>query len=238
MKIYLLNLLGHELHKSSHVGFCILWKTKLHLGEKSKISSFSMYLIRGVVYLEDKAEIGRFNILNGFFDLNLKKGAVISNFCQFKNGGERVVQSATKFNLGKLSKITSGHYFDLSSSIDIGFNCVIGGRNSQFWTHGFIHQDLGETRYINIKEIIIGDGVYLGSRVTLNPGAHVENNVNVLSGSVLSGKVEMDLLIGTSKKYIIYDFKHVSIKDLYDIDYNYKCGNPRITKKSDPPSAG
>ncbi|HEQ3486053.1 TPA: hypothetical protein VGS89_002659 [Vibrio cholerae] len=236
LKIYILNVLGHELHKSSYVGFCILWKTKLHLDEKSKISSFSMYFVRGVVFLEAGAVLGRFNILSGLFNLNLKEGAVISNFCQFKNGGGRVVQSSTKFTLGRLSKITSGHYFDLSSSIDIGVNCVVGGRDSQFWTHGFIHQDLGETRYINITGITIGDGVYLGSRVTLNPGTHVADNVNILSGSVLSGEIGMDLVIGTSKKCVIYDFKNISIKDLYDIDYNYKCGNPRITKKNSPPS--
>ncbi|WP_154140333.1 acyltransferase [Photobacterium damselae] len=231
IKIFFLNFLGHKVHYSSYIGFSIFWGPVLVLEKKSSLHSLNMFYFDGLLKLNESSTVYRFNIFIGSFNFYLDREAVIANFNKFKNSGLSVIECQKDLMLGFNSKITSNHYFDLSDNITIGSNCVIGGRDSQFWTHGFIHSNLGLERYINLSPISIGDGCYFGSRVLINPGCNIDKNVNVLGGSVLSGNVKSNIVVGSSPKVIIYDFNKVPLSKIYDIDYDFKCGNPRIKRK-------
>ncbi|GEA52296.1 hypothetical protein VIN01S_31000 [Vibrio inusitatus NBRC 102082] len=230
-KNWILRLFGCDVAQDASIGFLLFFGKFIKVGEKSKLGSFSYYGSGVEINVHKNTNIGHFNVFSGDFCLTQEEGSVISNFVQIKNGGTSVIPEKSFFHLGDFTKITSKHYFDVSCSIVFGSNCVVGGRDSQFWTHGFLHQEYGSKRYISLNSIKIDDGVYIASRVLINPGTHVEYNVNILAGSVVSGHIKAGLVVASSGKKVIMDLKEKSIDELYHIDFDYKCKNPRLLTK-------
>lgn len=229
-KNFLLNSFGHRIASNASIGFCLVWKTMLDVGESAKISNFSLFKTRSI-NLESSSKIGFLNIFIGEFDIKLSKSAEIANFCTFKNAGLKVIPEKSVFALGGGSKLTSKHYIDMSSSVLIGGGTVVGGRDTQIWTHGFLHINSGKTRFIKFDEVVIGDGVYIGSRCTISPGAKVENNVNIAAASSVSGLIPISNLCCPAKLRVLSENSEEILGEGYEFDYEYKCGNPRITKK-------
>ncbi|WP_442972205.1 DapH/DapD/GlmU-related protein [Rhodococcus sp. WAY2] len=44
------------------------------------------------------------------------------------------------------------------------------------------------------EEIIIGDGVWIGARATILPGARIGNGVMIAAGAVVRGNIESDAI--------------------------------------------
>ena len=131
--------------------------------------------------------VGRFCCFLGPMDVKIAEKSSIGNFNRFITGSW--TQSDLKwsyeprFLLGKNSKITSGHYFDIAASISIGDRCTIAGYGSQFWSHG---------PDISNKNISIGNDCCIGSAAKFCPGSAIGNRVLVGIGSVLKSNIEAD----------------------------------------------
>ncbi len=230
-KTSLLKALKFDVASGALIGNSLVLTTQIFLGEKSRIGSFNLIGKNVKVDLKHSARIGSLNIIVGDFLFKMNEGSMLSNSCSVKNAGEGVIPESSIFEVGRGSKITSKHYFDLSCSIFIGCNCVVGGRESQFWTHGFLHENAGKRRFISFRSINVADGVYIGSAVIVNPGTNIGIDANILSGSVLAGDIQPSCVLGTSSKKIVYDLSENSIENIYEIDLHYKCNNPRLLTK-------
>lgn len=186
LKVKILNLMGHSISRKSKIGPVILGKsTKLSLHEGTIIGGFNLFSCY-LVELKQDSFIRRFNTFQGVFSVKLDKQASIGNFNRFVNSSRELQVSKSEFKLGVSSNLTSKHYFDMTASIIIGRNTVIGGGGSQFWTHGFQHFNKGKSRFRVDGAIQVGDGVYIGSRVLFNPGVTVSDSVSLGAGAIVS----------------------------------------------------
>jgi len=222
IKVFLLNYIGHSINKTVKIGPVFLGKdVKLNLEKGASIGSFNIFMCHRV-HLKERAFIRRLNTFKGFFDLMLNEGAVIGNFNRFVNGGEKLVTSSSIFSLGVCSNLTSKHYFDLTESIIIGNNTVIGGLSSQFWTHGFQHFDKGLIRNRVDGAIKIGEGVYVGSQVIFNPNVVVDDDISLGAGAVISRSISKQgtyvsqqlRFIETTKKSFYAKYKRVNSSNI------------------------
>lgn len=95
-------------------------------------------------------------------------------------------QYGRTLNVGENVLITSDHYFDLAGSLIVGNNSWIGGKDSQFWTHGAGVKD---------RNIKIGKECYISSAVRFAPGSSVGDYSIVALASVVTRKF--------SEKYVM-----------------------------------
>ncbi|MCG9750331.1 hypothetical protein L1D54_07555 [Vibrio brasiliensis] len=227
----LLNKLGANVSSSAKIRNCLFYKTDLIVGERGEIGYFNMFLSVNKVIMEPDSKIGSFNQFSGDFDLKLYKSSRISNSNIFRGAKQGLFNEESYFVLKSNSIVTSSHYFDLSSSIYVASKSVIGGRNSQFWTHGFLHVNEGNTRYIKLESIWIEDGVYIGSNCTINPGSIIEKNVNVVSATTVNGRLIEGGVYGSSAIRKIMQVDEEIINDTYEVDEQHSSGHPRIIKR-------
>ena len=163
--------------------------------------------------------------------MEIKKFGAIGNFCTFKNAGLAVIDKPSNLVIGTRSKLTSHHYLDMSADVLIGNNTVIGGRDTQIWTHGFSHIEKGNLRYIKIEPVNIGSGVYIGSRCTINPATIIEDECNIGAASSVAGIISSQAYYCSQKLRVVGQLSKQKLEKENYIDYDYKCGNPRILDK-------
>lgn len=216
IKRSLLNLLGHQVTRGATIGIIFLGKnTRLLMDKNTYIGSLN-YINCKIVKLGHDSFIRHFNMFSGDFDLELESGSSIGNLNRFKNSQMFLEYEVPKFSIGTDSNITSMHYFDMTDSISIGNNSVVGGSYSQFWTHGFRHLDFGNTRVRIDAKISIGSGVYLGSKVILNPGVKITDMVSVGAGAVVGKSLLKDGLYVTQNLRFI-NASDAEFRKKYDI---------------------
>ena len=108
------------------------------------------------------------------------------------------------------TRITYDNFFDLTCSISFGKNSQVAGKGSQFWTHGYMHDNSGTERIRVDGEIIIGDNVYVGTRCVFNPGVKVYNAINIGGNSVISKDLtESGMYVNQSLRYLKKDVQQV-----------------------------
>lgn len=206
-KNVILNAFGHCISRRAKVGFIVIsGDTRLILSEGARIGSLNFFSCK-TIEMQAASFIRRGNTFSGRFNILLGAGASIGNFNRFVRGKGHEVGPVSVFSLGTRANVTSGHYFDLTMSIEMGKNTVAGGVFSQFWTHGFRHLNRGDHRVRVDGPIVIGDGVYIGSSVVFNPGVRVVSEVAVGSGAV----VAKDLL--SSGLYVCQRLRQVTLDD-------------------------
>ncbi|BCN92700.1 hypothetical protein THMIRHAM_04850 [Thiomicrorhabdus immobilis] len=227
LRNFFLNLCGLNLHKTSKVGLSFILNKNIKLGKYSKISHFNFLQCDSVTLLENST-IGRLNFFRGRFDVYMEDNSHIGNSNILKNNGLRVIPKVSSLKLGFCSKITSAHYIDLSCNVIFGNNCIVGGRNSTLWTHGFVHFNKGTKRLIKLEGIHIGDGVYIGSNCVLNPGTVICDEINIGSGTSIAGHLkEAGLYVNQKVRYV----KLGSLDEFLEnreYDPKYKTGNIRV----------
>lgn len=117
------------------------------------------------VVLGAGAHIGHFNVIRSARSFSMGEGAYVKHLNDFFGRppvGRFVDRS---IEVGQRSLIMSRHFFDLSGTIVIGDDVIIGGRASQFWSHSrFKH--LGGPE-LEPRRLDVGDRVYVGARATL-----------------------------------------------------------------------
>jgi acetyltransferase-like isoleucine patch superfamily enzyme len=130
------------------------------------------------VSLGRNARIGHLNLFWDLKTVQIGPDTVLFNLNHFvaNKGG------VDAFSIGEGAKITSRHFFDCSGGIQIDDHALIGGRDSQFWTHYF---DAKSAR-IQLRDLVIGERCYICARATLIY-CHVPPWSVVAAGSVVRG---------------------------------------------------
>ena len=167
----------------------------------------------GTVIVVSKAviatcKIGAFNLFVGPMKIEIGEGSSIGNrntfSCGFWTTQEQYQNKnyARSLQIGADTLITSGHYFDVAGSFNLGAGSWIAGIGSQFWTHGAGVTD---------RDVRIGRDCYLGSAVRFAPGSAIGNNVIVAMGSVVTKKFDISkAMIGGVPATVLkkdYDWK-------------------------------
>lgn len=184
---------------------------------KLKIFCYNFFMGYKISY---KASVGFFNVINAE-ELHVFDDAVLGNFLRV-NGKPKVflyekvkLKSYTAINgYGKLvineNTVVNSAYFDLASFINIGKNVVIGGKGTEFWTHGY---DINRNKLIG--GITIGDNTYIGSRVIFNLGISVAANVSIGAGTVVSKTIKESFQFIVSNQIVCKKAKEVSVSNNY-----------------------
>ena len=174
-------LLGYEISCRSKIGFgtilhvrhCVI--NDSHIGILNRISCESLEL--------NCAVIKKMNVIRKIDSFVMSHGAVIVSHNYFVGTTLPNILMADFF-LGKNSVITSNHYFDLVNHIRVGDNVVIGGSQTQIWTHGF---DIN--RNMISAPVVLQDNIYIGSRCLLCLGVEIASNVSIGAGTCVSRSI-------------------------------------------------
>jgi acetyltransferase-like isoleucine patch superfamily enzyme len=182
-KILLYRLIfRYRIAKKCKIGFSLLLCNKLELGAGAEIGNFNLIVRVRNMILSASAKIGHRNVIKNSLTFQLDEGSSIVNGNRFIR--DPLVSDYGNFYLGKKSRITSKHLFDLTDDIHIGDNTVIGGIGSRFWTHGFDIYRNGIRASITIK-----NNCYLGSSCLVNLGVTVESENQIGMGTVVSKSI-------------------------------------------------
>lgn len=199
---FFLRLLGHKIGKRVKIGVSIIYVDFLELGDNSQIGHLNLILNKSFK-LKTYSLIGYLNILKGPFDLILESKAAIGNKNYLTRAKKGVTYGDASLVIGNGSKITVSHHLDLTKSITLGKNSIIAGINSQLWTHGYYHANLGPDRIRIDGEVHIGNNVYVGSGCIFNPGITVGNAIHIGAGSVISKDlIESGMYVGQALRFI------------------------------------
>lgn len=162
------------------------WILSYSIAPKTKIGFGTVIAVDRAVL--DGCSIGRFNRLTGPMSVNIGSGTQIHVRNTFWCGSwvhemPRMAGLPRRLVLGRDMHVNSYLFFDVTGEIVVGDRTQLGGRGSQFWTHGPASTDFSVT---------IGEDCYIGSGALFAPGSRIGNNVIVGMGSVVTGIVEAD----------------------------------------------
>ncbi|MBN1377688.1 MAG: hypothetical protein JXA04_00475 [Gammaproteobacteria bacterium] len=140
----------------------------------------------------EKSYIGRMNIMNGPFSVELDKRASIGNRNTILRGSLGIVTYGfSELRLGELAKITSSHRIDCTQSVTIAAFSTMAGIGSQIWTHGYIHETHGACRYRVDGKVEIGHNVYIGSGCIISMGVNIASGVIVGAGVTVARNLDV-----------------------------------------------
>ena len=151
----------------------------------AKIGNFNLFDIHYFA-LGKKSEVRIFNRFNGFNKAVISCEAVIGR-------GNEFIGTASSFSpfkeleniyVGDRSLILKNNIIDLSDTINIGNDVVVGGSHSQFWTHGFDHKRTKIQGPINIS-----NNVYIGSKSIILANVNIIEDVVVGAGTIVSKNI-------------------------------------------------
>lgn len=183
---WVLNLMGHQVHFKSRIGFSIVWVTgKLTLHQSARIGHFNVLRLNNLI-IKESGYIEKFNNVNGPIDIELDQTAAIGNRNTIYRAPIGVTYGIAILRLGVLSKITGNHRIDCTRSIRLGDFTTIAGHDSQLWTHAYYHDKTGAGRFRVDGEIEIGNNVYIGSRCVITGGVKIVDGVVVGANACVS----------------------------------------------------
>ncbi len=209
LAIRLLNLLGHKIHIKAKIGFSWIESPLIIMSENSCIGHLNIIKISSI-QMKENASIRNFNRMRGPFNLKMEKRAAIGNNNSIYRAKFPITIGITELYLSELAIITSKHTFDCTCSIFIGDFTTISGFGTQFWTHGFYHENQGVGRIRIDGSIIIGNNVSIGSRCIVNPGVRVGNAINVGGNSCISKSIlNPGMYVSQGLRYIPTDISKI-----------------------------
>jgi acetyltransferase-like isoleucine patch superfamily enzyme len=148
------------------------------------------------VSMGDNVTICHFNIFKGIRNLKIGDEVYIKNFNNFY-GSPHFSDWPCALDIGAKSKIMSHHFIDVSGQITLGYDVIIGGRDTQIWSHTRLIEN--QVPILTHLSVDIGDSAYIGARATL-VGCKLPKNVTVGAGSVItkdfSTEIEPVLIAG------------------------------------------
>ncbi|GFP76997.1 sugar O-acetyltransferase [Clostridium fungisolvens] len=156
--------------------------------------------------MENKLKVHEYNLLSP--DEKDKIERLIKNILG-KTGDNIVVEQPFHCDYGKNIEVGNNFFANYNLTIlDVGK--VVIGKNAQFapnvslYTAGHpLHPDSRNSGYEYGIGITIGDNVWLGGNVVVNPGVHIGNNVVIGSGSVVTKDIPDNVIaVGNPCKVI------------------------------------
>jgi acetyltransferase-like isoleucine patch superfamily enzyme len=151
--------------------------------ENTSIGHFNVFKVQHLNFTNSK--VRSFNIIQllWMIDLNgsfLGKGNKIYGF----KSHDLLPEKQCIFKMGKKSELSGKHFFDVTNSITIGDNVVVGGFNSAFWTHGYDFK-----RNFKTGSIKIGNNVFIGSHSSITHAVEIGNNITIGTRSVITKSI-------------------------------------------------
>ena len=159
---------GWEIGKDVRLGFSIIHAARVTIG--------------------DGVAIGHGNIFKNIRVLTIEQGALVKHLNHFFAQPD-AMEGARELRVDHGAHIMSRHFFDLAGRIHIGPHAVIGGRETQIWTHSI--RMTAEGRRTVSSEVVIGAGAYVGARATLVECTISQHSV-VAAATVVAGSVGRD----------------------------------------------
>lgn len=160
------------------------------MGRNATIGSLNFIACKSIV-MRTTTVIGWGNIFRGPFRVRLGETARIGNrnviTCSPRLGGMRPVSMLW---LAFGGRITGQHALDMMRSIRFGRFTHLAGRQSQIWTHSYVHALSGPARARIDGAVYLGDNVYVGAHSCINPGVRVEDSITIGSHSSVSTHLE------------------------------------------------
>lgn len=171
-------LFGYEIHPEARIGALTL--IDVEEARIGRVEILGTCAFRGPFRLAigDDTRVGRWN--------TVECGAWVTDPV-FKD-----THYARECRIGKDCLVTTGHFVDATGGFSVGDRTHVGGRGSQFWTHGAGMPDPSDTGSVSI-----GSDCVVSSRVIFTPGSAVADGTQVASGSVVTTRLEAtNVLIG------------------------------------------
>jgi acetyltransferase-like isoleucine patch superfamily enzyme len=196
------NMLGYKISYNSQIGFFNLINVTNCDIEGGRIGMFNTISCKTLA-------IGKNSYVNKYNRIRYVNFFLLGENCKFRNNNSvfgTVEDGPYKQYEGLSIKngctVTSGHVFDCSDSILIGSKVIIGGKASQFWTHGFTNDE------VKVQgPIILEDDIYIGSRCLFMPGIKVCGDNYITSGTTVSKSILESGVYASSKLMKIGELK-------------------------------
>ena len=141
------------------------------------------YLEAQHVVIGDNVRIGHFNIARGLGHLEVGEWTYIANFNHFFGAIAYGGPWTAILKIGSHVNFMSRHFVDVGGRVEIGNRCVIGGRDTHFWSHTRELRD-GQPM-LQPTSVLVGDEVYVGARSTL-VSCQIPDGAVVGAGSVVT----------------------------------------------------
>lgn len=136
-------LLGWQIGKNVQIGWSFLDAHKVTLG--------------------DNVRIGHFNLIRGLKQFSIGEGTYIANLNQMF--GANYPGWDSTLTIGSRVNFMSRHFIDIGGTVTIGDRAVIGGRDTQFWSH--TREAVGGKEALHPTTVRVGNDAYIGARATL-----------------------------------------------------------------------
>ena len=207
---YILRLLGCHCNNRVRIGyFNIILVDKIELYKDISIGHFNFIRVNSLI-LGEYSYINYFNQIRGPFDLILSDKAAIGKNNMIIRAKKGITYGESKLALGKLTKINSFHFLDLTRSIVFKDFSILAGVRSQIWTHGYVHAEKGKDRYRVDGEVEIGNNVYIGSGCLINPGVTISNAINVGGNTtVAKSLIESGMYVSSGLRFLSKNYDDI-----------------------------
>jgi acetyltransferase-like isoleucine patch superfamily enzyme len=160
--------------------YCMGWQ--IGAGVKIGLS----YIDARDVVIGDAVRIGHFNVIRHLKVFAVGANTCIKNFNSFFGAAAQHPAWASCLEIGDSVNCMSHHFIDAGGKITIGHHSVLGGRESQIWSHGLCYDQSG-TPSLQSFQVEIGSYVYIGARATL-VGCSIPDQSAIGAGSVVTKK--------------------------------------------------
>ena len=147
----------------------------------SGVSIGLSYIDAAEVTLGDGVKVGHFNVIRGIKRLSIGEDTYIANLNQMF--GASYPGWASELVIGKRVNFMSRHFVDIGGTVTLGDGAVIGGRDTQFWSHTRVFT--GGKPILEPTCIRLGENAYVGARATL-VSCDVPDGAVVGAGSVVT----------------------------------------------------
>ena len=147
------------------------------------------YVDARMVTLGRGVHIGHFNVIRHVKRLAIGDRTYIANFNSFYGSQYEGEAYRGELRIGADVQFMSRHFLDVTGSITIGDRAVIGGRETQFWSHQVAPIN-GEFA-LEPGHVEVGEDVYIGARAMLL-GCRVPPRAVVGAGSVVTKSFEAE----------------------------------------------
>lgn len=201
--LFLPSSLSKIISGGGKCGFSLILVDDLKMAVNAKIGHFNIIKCKSLV-MDDNARIGHLNTAKGYFELVMKSKTTIMNCNRFTSLGKNQTYKTPLLLMSEGSKIVSRHFFDLTSSIELGKRSNFAGAYSQCWTHGFLY---GMKKHARLDgDIVIGNDCYIGASCILLAGVSIGDNITLGAGTTCSKSIEKSgLYVSSSLQYIPFD---------------------------------
>ena len=212
----------------------LLWVDRLYLDKGTRIGHMNVLLVKRLL-MRQGAYVGRLNVLRGPLSVALARDAAIGNANKIGRAAQgSVTHGPASLRLGELSKLTSNHIVDCTYSVQLGDYSTVAGNGSQFWTHGYVHDETGPGRYRIDGGISLGHNVYIGSACIVTTGVQIADGVMVGAGTTIARSLlEPGMYVSAGVRRLDRPAAPDSRKDLEHVDDPRLCERVYVKR---PPS--